>query len=213
MYHQTLARRLVWEASFSTCTEITTKKRELQRSRSVTRTTSPHVSRWCSSAGSGLQLLPKMSRYLGTPPKQICMDNGQEEPSHFSTAPLRTPNVAPKTSAAQWPHRKRMSGPEEQPLPSFGHEKTTRSPDVSTRISEASRGSRIAWEPGCVPAERRARHAPTHPQELPQPARPPACSCPPPPTPLLLLATSKPQRRRKEALYQPTRCVSPGTVR
>lgn len=135
----------------------------------------------------------------------MCTDKGQEEPSYFSIAFLHTPNVAPKWGSPLVSKillfndpigKERMAKRSVCPLLWERKNKLNQSRAVSIIMSEITCNCRSALEPGCVPAEQRARHASTHPEEATN--CPPHALKPPPPTLLLLLAMSKPPLRHKE---------------
>lgn len=93
LYHQTLARRLVWEASFSTCRKIIRKENYEGAHRLHDFTVCqllPYI-----SGGLCLQLFLKTSWHLEVSAEQICTDKDHKEPSCFSTASPRTAPVAP----------------------------------------------------------------------------------------------------------------------
>lgn len=140
--------------------------------------TSLHIACYCSSVASCLQLLPKIPWYLETPPKQICMDKDQEEPSYFSiAAPPQTLLLSEAhhhfqdISCSMVPQEKNER-PKRSVSPLLWEWKKPQSTAVSISISEITYSSRIALEPSCVPTEQWAKHASTHPEEVMNPALP-----------------------------------------
>lgn len=172
--------------------------------------TSLHIACYCSSVVSScLQLLPKIFWYLETPPKQICMDKDQEEPSYFSIAATHRPppNIAPKWGSPSFPRPQLFNGPtgKEWKAQKIGlssplgmKKNPTQSTAVSISIPEITYSSRIALEPSCVSTEQWAKHASTHAEEVTNPALPSTCSQTAPTRLWLLPAMSKPQLRHKE---------------
>lgn len=133
MNHQTLARRLVWEASFSTCRQRRTTGR-LLKGRSFIRTASAQTSHRLVSCFAA----PKMS-----PPKHI-------------PASLHTPNIA-HPCLQDLSHlmglQERNEWPEDQCLLSLGNENVIPKQGCSVSASEIPWNSGSTLRPGCVPVE------------------------------------------------------------
>lgn len=155
MYHQTLARRFVWEASFSTCTKIIRKKKIIKEH--VTCTASPHVT--CYGA-SCLRLLPKMSRYLETSPKHL---HGQR--SRGAKRLLPSPTALPSEAC---PHFRDLSCPvvpqEKNEWPKkFGNKKRHPNAQLCPRGSPK------------LHVDQEGQHVSTHPEGITNPALPSRC--------------------------------------